>query len=130
MEGAIEGELTAMKRVLQLAFGTCLCLHLVVHRRHSGESSEVFGEEGGVGKVHFLGYLRCRLVGVSQFNLDACDECAVEPVFGCGAAGLSDDGGEIALGEAQAVGVVTHVVVLGAMLPCELQEAVEYGLFA
>ena len=72
--------------------------------------------------MHFLGYLRCRLVGVSQFNLDACDECAVEPVFGCGAAGLPDDGGEIALGEAQAVGVVTHVVVLGAMLSCECRK--------
>ena len=70
--------------------------------------------------MHFLGYLRSRLVGVSQFNFYSCDECAVEPVFGCGAAGLAYDGGEIALGEAEAVGVVAHVVVLGAMLPCEL----------
>lgn len=80
--------------------------------------------------MHFFGYLRCRLVGVSQLDFYACDECSVEPFFSCGAAGLADDGAEVALREAEAVGIVADVVVFGAMLPGKLQEAVEDGLLA
>ena len=34
---------------------------------------------------------------VAQFYFDACDEGTVYPVFGGGAAGLSDDGAQVAL---------------------------------
>lgn len=47
--------------------------------------------------MHLIGNLRCRLVRVAQFYFDACDEGTVYPVFGGGAAGLSDDGAQVAL---------------------------------
>ena len=80
--------------------------------------------------MHLLGDLRGRLVGVAQFNFDAGDEGSVNPVFGGGAAGLSDDGGEVALREAHPFGIVAYLVVLAAILVHERDEAVEDGLFA
>ena len=50
--------------------------------------------------MHLLCYLRGRLVCVAQFYLDACDEGAVYPFLCCDAAGLTDDGVEIALRKA------------------------------
>ncbi len=62
--------------------------------------------------MHLIGNLRCRLVRVAQFYFDACDEGTVYPVFGCGAAGLSDDGAQVSLSEAHAVGIVDYLVML------------------
>ena len=80
--------------------------------------------------MHLVGYLRCRLVCMAQFNFDAGDEGTVYPVFGGGAAGLSDDGAQVALSEAHAVGIVAYLVMLGTMLGDQLEETVENGLFA
>ena len=80
--------------------------------------------------MHLIGNLRCRLVRVAQFYFDASDEGTVYPVFGGGAAGLADDGGQVALGEAHAVGIVAYLVMLGTMLGDQLEETVENGLFA
>ena len=80
--------------------------------------------------MHLLRNLRCRLVCVAQFYFDAGDEGAVYPVFGCGSAGLSDDGGQVALSEAHAFGIVAYLVMLGTMLGDQLEETVEDGLFA
>ena len=80
--------------------------------------------------MHLLRNLRCRLVRVAQFYFDASDEGTVYPVLGGGAAGLADDGGQVALGEAHAVGIVAYLVMLGTMLGDQLEETVENGLFA
>ena len=80
--------------------------------------------------MHLIGNLRCRLVRVAQFYFDASDEGTVYPVLGGGAAGLADDGGQVALGEAHAVGIVAYLVMLGTMLGDQLEETVENGLFA
>lgn len=80
--------------------------------------------------MHLIGNLCCRLVRVVQFYFDACDEGTVYPVFGGGAAGLSDDGAQVSLSEAHAVGIVAYLVMLGTMLGDQLEETVENGLFA
>ena len=78
--------------------------------------------------MHLIGYLCSRLVCVAQFYFDASDEGTVYPVLGGGAAGLADDGGQVALGEAHAVGIVAYLVMLGTMLGDQLEETVEDGL--
>ena len=80
--------------------------------------------------MHLLGYLRCRFVCVAQFYLDAGDEGAVYPVFGGSTTGLADNGGQVALGKAHAIGIVAYLVMLGTMLGDQLEEAVEDSLFA
>ena len=80
--------------------------------------------------MHLIGNLRCRLVRVAQFYFDACDEGTVYPVFGGGAAGLSDDGAQVSLSEAHAVGIVAYLMMFGTMLGNQLEEAIEDGLLA
>ena len=80
--------------------------------------------------MHLLSYLRRRFVRVAQFYFDAGDEGTVYPVFGGGAAGLSDDGAQVSLSEAHAVGIVAYLVMLGTMLGDQLEESVEDGLLA
>ena len=78
--------------------------------------------------MHLLSYLRRRLVRVAQFYFDAGDEGTVYPVFSGGAAGLADDGGQVALGEAHTLGIVAYLVLFGTMLGDQLKETVEDGL--
>lgn len=80
--------------------------------------------------MHLVGYLCCRLVGVAQFYLDASDECTVYPFFGCCAAGLADDGAQVAPGQTHALGIMVNLVMLRTMLGDQLEEAVEEGLLA
>ena len=80
--------------------------------------------------MHLFGYLRCRLICVAQFYFDAGDEGTVNPVFGGSAAGLADDGAQVSLSEAHAVGIVAYLVMLGTMLGDQLEEAIEDGLLA
>ena len=80
--------------------------------------------------MHLIGNLRCRLVRVAQFYFDACDEGTVNPVFGCDAACLADNGAQVALSEAHAVGIVSYLMMFGTMLGDQLEETVENGLFA
>ena len=78
--------------------------------------------------MHLIGNLCCRLVRVAQVYFDACDEGTVYPVFGGGAAGLSDDGAQVSLSEAHTLGIVAYLVMLGTMLGDQLEETVEDGL--
>ena len=78
--------------------------------------------------MHLLSYLCRRFVRVAQFYFDASNEGTVYPVFGGGAAGLADDGGQVALGETHALGIVAYLVMLGTMLCDQLEKAVEDGL--
>ena len=80
--------------------------------------------------MHLIGNLCCRFIRVAQFYFDACDEGTVYPVFGGGATGLTDDGGQVALGEAHTVSIVAYLVMLGTMQGDQLKETVEDGLFA
>ena len=80
--------------------------------------------------MHLLGYLRCWFIRVAQFYFDASDEGAVYPVFGGSAAGLADNGGQVALGEAHTVGIVAYLVLFGTMLGDQLKETVEVSLLA
>ena len=105
-----------------------LCVVLIFQRCHARQPFEIFGEERRGGEVHLFGNLGSRLVGMPQFYFDAGDNGAVYPVFGCGAAGLPDDGTEVAFGEAQAMGIVAYLVVLCAMQVGQLDKTVEDGL--
>ena len=96
----------------------------------SSEALEVFREEGGIGEVEVVGNAGDGLVGVHQLDFYAHDEGAVNPFLGSDAAGLADDGAEVALSEAEAVGIVADLVLSGTVLIDELDEAVEDGLLA
>ena len=50
--------------------------------------------------------------------------------FGGSTTGLADNGGQVALGKAHAIGIVAYLVMLGTMLGDQLEEAVEDSLFA
>ena len=65
-----------------------------------------------------------------QFNLDMFDEGAINPFFGCSAAGLADNGAKIALCEAHAVGIEADLMFARSKLVDELYKAVEDSLFA
>ena len=67
---------------------------------------------------------------MAQFYLYASDEGTVYPVLGRDTAGLPDHGAQIALCEAETVGIVAYLVMLSAMLSCQLDKPVEDGLFA
>ena len=80
--------------------------------------------------MHLIGYLRYRLVCVAQFYLDAGDEGTIYPVFGGGAAGLADNGAQVAFGEAHMLGIVANLMMFGTVLGDQLEESVEDGLLA
>ena len=65
-----------------------------------------------------------------QFNLDVFDEGAINPFFCGGAAGLANNGAEIALCEAHLVGIVTDLVLVSSVLVDEIYKAIEDGLFS
>ena len=69
--------------------------------------------------MHLIGNLCCRFIRVAQFYFYTRDEGAVYPVFGCGAAGLADDSGQVALSEAHTLGIVAYLVLFGTMRPVE-----------
>ena len=94
----------------------------------SSETFEVFREEGRVRETKIIGNVGNALVGVKQFHLDTDNEGTVYPFLGGDATGLTDDGAQIALREADALGVVVELAVLGTMLVHQLNEAVEDGL--
>ena len=89
-----------MSRFFEIFTSRAVSCPAVLRGCRSGESPEVFAEERGVGKVHVVGNLGDGFVGVFQFDLDAQDEGAVNPLLGCDVAGLADDGAQIASGEA------------------------------
>ena len=70
------------------------------------------------------------MVAVTEENFGLGDEGTINPILGGGAAGLTDDGAKVTLGEAHAVGVIGDLVMLAAVLVDELNEAVENGLLA
>ena len=113
-----------------VTFDTLLIGILIFTGSHACETTEIFGKERGIGKVHILGYLRCRLVCVAQFYFDASDESTVYPVFGGSAAGLADNGAQVALGEAHALGIVAYLVLFVTVLGNQLKETVEDSLLA
>ena len=80
--------------------------------------------------MHLIGYLRYRLVCVAQFYFYTRDEGTVNPVFGCDAACLADNGAQVALGEAHVLGIVAYLVMLGTMLGDQLDKTVKNGLLA
>ena len=80
--------------------------------------------------MHFIGNLCYRFIRVAQLDFNVGDECTVYPVFGGGAAGLSDNGAQVALGKAHTLGVVAYLMMFGTMLGDQLEEAVEDGLLA
>ena len=78
--------------------------------------------------MKFLGDLENGMVSVTQQDFSLSYEGAINPILGGGAAGLPDNGAEVALGKAHAFSVVGYLVVLTAMLVDELDEPVEDSL--
>ena len=97
---------------------------------HAGLALEILTEKGRIGEVEVFGDLVDSLVGVHQVHLNADDECLIYPSLGGHAARLSDDSAEVTFGEAQALCIITNLMLLGTMLVDKLNEAVEYGLVA
>ena len=81
-----------------------------------GDAFKVLAEERGIGEVQFVGNLGDGLTGVHKFHFDAGDEGTVDPLFGCDAARLADNGAKIALGETHAVGIVAYLMLFGTVL--------------
>ena len=94
----------------------------------SSETFEVFREEGRVRETKIIGNVGNALVGVKQFCLDTGNKGTVYPFLGGDATGLADDGAQIALCEAETLGIVVELAVLRTMLIHQLDEAVEDGL--
>ena len=82
----------------------------------ASEALEIFREEGRVRETKIIGNVGNALVGVKQFCLDTGNKGTVYPFLGGDATGLTDDGAQIALREADALGIVVELTVLGAML--------------
>ena len=80
--------------------------------------------------MHLIGNLCCRFIRVVQFYFYTRDEGTVNPVFGGSAAGLADDGAQVALGEAHTFGIVAYLVLFGTMLGDQLKETVADCLLA
>ena len=92
--------------------------HAIFSWSDAYETLEVFAEEGGVGEVEFFCDAGNGLVGVHEFHFDSGDE----------GAGLSDYGAKIAVGEAEAIGIIADLVLFGTVLIDELNKLVENGL--
>ena len=120
------------KRDTQLHNEFCIAQYFlsasILSRGRACLAFEVFAKERGIGEVQLVGNLGDRLTGVHQFHLDACDEGTVNPFFSGDAAGLADDGAQIALSQAHPIGIVTYLVLFGTVLVYELNKAVEDGL--
>ena len=65
-----------------------------------------------------------------QLNLNMLHEGTVNPLLGGGAAGLTDNGAEVTLGEAHLVGIEADVMLACSMQIDKADEAVEDGLLA
>ena len=65
-----------------------------------------------------------------QFYLDVLYKGSVYPLLSGGAAGLSDDGAKIALGEAHATCIEIDLVLVCGMLVDKEDKSVKDGLFA
>ena len=78
--------------------------------------------------MHLIGNLCCRFIRVAQFYFYTRDEGTVNPVFGCDAACLADNGAQVALREAHPLGIVAYLVLFGTMLGDQLKETVEDSL--
>ena len=102
--------------------------HAIFSWSDAYETFEVFAEEGGVGEVEFFCDAGNGLVGVHEFHFDTGDEGAVNPFFGGDTAGLTDYGAKIAVGEAEAIGIIADLVLFGTVLIDELNKPVENGL--
>ena len=63
-----------------------------------------------------------------QFDFDVFYERAVYPFLGSCAAGLTDDGAEIALSEAHLLGIETDLMLACSVLVHQIDETVENSL--
>ena len=104
--------------------------YAIISWGEADDSFEVFAEERRIGEVQLFSDLGDRFVAVHELHLDAGDERTVYPFLGCDTAGLADDGAKITFSQAETVGVVAYLVLLGAMQVDKLDETVEDGLFA
>ena len=112
---------------LQIFFYLLLALPVSLSS-HSCHPFEVFAEEAGVRESHFFSNLSNRLVRMSQFDFDMCDNSLVDPFFGSCPAHLSDDCAQITLCEAHAFGIIRYLVFVLPVLVDKCDESVEDGL--
>ena len=80
--------------------------------------------------MQLIGNLSRTFVTVPQLHFNARDKGTVNPFFGRGAAGLTDNRAEITLGETQALSIVTELVLRGAFLVHKQDETVKDCLLA
>ena len=113
---------------LQIFFYSLLALPVSLGS-HSSHPFEVFAEEAGVRESHFFCYLCNRLVRMSQFDLDMCDNSLVDPFLGSCPAHLSDNRAQITLCETHAFGIIRYLVFVLSVLIDKCNESVEDGLF-
>ena len=102
--------------------------HAIFSWSDAYETLEVFAKEGRIGEIEIIGNTGNGFVRVHEFHFDSGDKGPVNPFLGSDAAGLSDDGAEIALGEAHAVGIEADLMLMCGMLIDKLDKAVEDGL--
>ena len=91
-------------------------LQAVFHRRQARMLLEVAGEEGLVGEPQFEGDFLHRFMGRAEQHLDFLDAAGVNEFFGRMSRQVLDDGGEVARGDAELVGIELHFAMGAAML--------------
>lgn len=91
-------------------------LQAVFHWCQARMLLEVAGEEGLVGEPQFEGDFLHGLVRRAEQHLDFLDATGVDVLFGRVSRQVLDDGGEVARGDAELVGIELHVAMGAAML--------------
>ena len=97
----------------------------ITQRRYARVFLEVASEKGLVGEVEAVGDFLDAESGRFQHGFDFEDDMAVDEAFGGAARDAVDDGGEVAGRDAEAVGIESHLALLGAMLVDELDILLE-----
>ena len=90
--------------------------HAIFSWSDAYETLEVFAKEGRIGEIEIIGNTGHGFVRVHEFHFYAHDEGTVYPFLGRDTAGLADNGAQVALGEAETVGIVANLMLLGTVL--------------
>ena len=97
---------------------------------HSRHAFKKLGEKRLVGEIHVVANAGDGLAGVAQVDLDARDQCLVDPLLGTLAACLLDHRAQVTGRDAQSRRIELDGVVLGRKLGDQLDKVGEQALLA
>lgn len=97
-------------------------------RRCAHKALEEFTEETGIGKVQCIGHFYYRRIAVLEQHLGRRYHGVVNPILGRGTTCLPHRRAQVALGDAQPIGIESEIAVLRAIVVNESYEAVENAI--